>query len=255
MFCTYFIIIIILRNVYFHFLICINVQDHKEEKFRAFISKDSKIITQCSNNAQGNQVKNTSNHKTNTNNKINFKETIENLNKEINEKNKKLINLEKKLKEEETKNLYLEGKIKKLENDIKILKDNEKKLKYEISLNIDPKNKTPALDAIIKKDLEIEDLRKKLSRFPFVLEEGEKLMHINLIYADFNIQNYSIICKNTDVFNQIENKIYNDYTELKSVQTYFLFNGRIIEKYKTLDENNVTDNGTIMMFKQEEDEN
>ena len=70
------------------------------------------------------------------------------------------------------------------------MKDNEKKLKYEISLNIDPKNKTPALDAIIKKDLEIEDLRKKLSRFPFVLEEGEKLMHINLIYADFNIQNY-----------------------------------------------------------------
>ena len=124
MFCTYFIIIIILRNVYFHFLICINVQDHKEEKFRAFISKDSKIITQCSNNTQGNQVKNTSNQKINTSNKINFKETIENLNKEINEKNKKLINLEKKLKEEETKNLYLEGKIKKLENDIKILKDN-----------------------------------------------------------------------------------------------------------------------------------
>ena len=106
------------------------------------------------------------------------------------------------------------------------MKKNEKSLKYEISLNIDSKNKKTVLEALIKKDEEIENLKKKLTRFPFILEEGEKLMHINITNTDFNIQNYSIICKNTDKFNQIENKIYDEFTELKDIQTYFIFNGK-----------------------------
>jgi len=129
------------------------------------------------------------------------------------------------------------------------LKKNEKSLKYEISLNIDSKNKKTVLEALIKKDEEIENLKKKLTRFPFILEEGEKLMHINITNTDFNIQNYSIICKNTDKFNQIENKIYDEFTELKDIQTYFIFNGKVIEKYKSLEENGIGDNEVIVMYK------
>ena len=130
-----------------------------------------------------------------------------------------------------------------------MLKKNEKSLKYEISLNIDSKNKKTVLEALIKKDEEIENLKKKLTRFPFILEEGEKLMHINITNTDFNIQNYSIICKNTDKFNQIENKIYDEFTELKDIQTYFIFNGKVIEKYKSLEENGIGDNEVIVMYK------
>ena len=129
------------------------------------------------------------------------------------------------------------------------MKKNEKSLKYEISLNIDSKNKKTVLEALIKKDEEIENLKKKLTRFPFILEEGEKLMHINITNTDFNIQNYSIICKNTDKFNQIENKIYDEFTELKDIQTYFIFNGKVIEKYKSLEENGIGDNEVIVMYK------
>ena len=129
------------------------------------------------------------------------------------------------------------------------MKKNEKSLKYEISLNIDLKNKKTVLEALIKKDEEIENLKKKLTRFPFILEEGEKLMHINITNTDFNIQNYSIICKNTDKFNQIENKIYDEFTELKDIQTYFIFNGKVIEKYKSLEENGIGDNEVIVMYK------
>jgi len=130
-----------------------------------------------------------------------------------------------------------------------MLKKNEKSLKYEISLNVDSKNKKTVLEALIKKDEEIENLKKTLSRFPFILEEGEKLMHINITNTDFNIQNYSIICKNTDKFNQIENKIYDEFTELKDIQTYFIFNGKVIEKYNSLEENGIVDNEVIVMYK------
>ena len=74
-------------------------------------------------------------------------------------------------------------------------------------------------------------------------------MHINITNTDFNIQNYSIICKNTDKFNQIENKIYDEFTELKDIQTYFIFNGKVIEKYKSLEENGIGDNEVIVMYK------
>ena len=151
------------------------------------------------------------------------------------------------------KNKYLEGKIVILEKDIKSLKESEKKLKYEIKLNLDTKNKTPALDALIKKDLEIEDLRNKLARFPFMLEEGENLMHINIVNNDFNVQNFSIICKSTDVFNQLENKLYAEFPMMKEIQSYFIVNGKIIEKYKSLKENGIKDNDVIIMYKMEND--
>lgn len=79
-------------------------------------------------------------------------------------------------------------------------------------------------------------------------------MHINVTNVEYNIQNYSIICKNSDKFTQIENIIYDEYTEFKNFQTYFLFNGRQIEKYKTIEENGITDNGVIVMNKIEDDE-
>ena len=181
-------------------------------------------------------------------------ELIEKLKKELDEKGKKLFVLEKRLKEEIEKNKYLEGRIIILEKDIKTLKENEKKLKYEIKLNLDGKNKAPALEALIKKDLEIEDLKKKLSRFPFILEEGESLMHINIVNNDYNIQNFSIICKNSDVFNQLENKLYEEYPMLKDIPNYFIFNGQIIQKYKSLQENGIKDNDIIIMYKMEMDD-
>ena len=128
----------------------------------------------------------------NINNNKNNIESIEILKKQIDEKNKKIFELEKRLKEEEEKNKNLEKKIIILEKDIDVLKKNEKILKIENSVKIDSKDKISVINALINKDNEIEDLRKKLERFPFILEEGEKLMHINITNTDYNIQNYSI---------------------------------------------------------------
>ena len=100
---------------------------------------------------------------------------------------------------------------------------------------------------IIEKDEEIKELKLKLSRYPMELKEGEKLMTINLTTIDSKIQNYSIICKNTDIFNNIEKKIYEEYKEYYDTENYFTVNGKKINRFKNLDENNIHNNDVIIL--------
>ena len=52
----------------------------------------------------------------------------------------------------------------------------------------------------------------KLSRYSIELNEDEKL--INVIFTSINEDIYfPVICKNTDKFNIIENKFYENYPE------------------------------------------
>ena len=50
----------------------------------------------------------------------------------------------------------------------------------------------------------------KLSNFPLELKEGEKLISIIITNQEENIL-YSIICKDTNNFKDIEYKIYDKY--------------------------------------------
>ena len=79
------------------------------------------------------------------------------------------------------------------------------------------------------------------------LKEGEKLMNINFTTSDSKIQNYSIICKNTDIFNNIEKKLYEDYNEYYDTDNYFTVNGIKIHRFKNLDENNIHNNDVIIL--------
>ena len=101
--------------------------------------------------------------------------------------------------------------------------------------------------SIVEKDRELKELKLKLSKYPLELNEGEKLMTINFTSIDRRIQNYSIICKNTDIFNTIEKRLYEDYEEYYSTENYFTINGKKIQKCKNLDENNIHDNDAIIL--------
>ena len=59
-------------------------------------------------------------------------------------------------------------------------------------------------ELINEKDSEMAKLK---LRYPFELSEGEKLISITFISLDELIQ-YSIICKNTHKFKEIENMFY-----------------------------------------------
>ena len=78
---------------------------------------------------------------------------------------------------------------------------------------------------------------------------GEKILSINFVSNGFQgIMNYSLPCKNTDLFVRLEEKLNNDYPELKDKETYFLVNGRKIKRFKTLDENQIKSNDVINLF-------
>ena len=101
------------------------------------------------------------------------------------------------------------------------------------------------MEEIKEKDKEIKEIK---SRYPFELKEGEKLMSIIFESVDQNIH-YSIICKNTDIFNYIENKLYDKYPKYRELNSFFLGGSNLINKYKSIEENKIND-GDIVMLKE-----
>ena len=72
-------------------------------------------------------------------------------------------------------------------------------------------------------------------------------MVINFKSVDQKIQNYSVICKKTDIFNKIENKLYEDNEEYYETANYFTVNGIKIHKNKSLEFNKIKNNDTIIL--------
>jgi hypothetical protein len=78
------------------------------------------------------------------------------------------------------------------------------------------------------------------------LSPEEKLLTIKLISIDQTI-NFITVAKNTDNFAKLENFLYEKYPKYKETENYFLFNGKILNKHKTLDESKINDNDIITL--------
>lgn len=150
------------------------------------------------------------------------------------------MQLEKELNIEKNKNKDLEKKILELTDKIK---------NYELNKpnNKIIESKELLFEKIMQKDNEINELKNKLSKFPFELKDDERLMTVNFKSDDQKIQNYSIICKNTDSFNRLENEVYKEYKEFYETENYFTVNGKKIHKNKTLEENGIHNNDVIIL--------
>ena len=150
----------------------------------------------------------------------------------------------------ELKNFDFENQNKISKNDIeseieknRILK--EKINQFENLLN-NTANSNELLKAVLKKDKEIDELKLKLSRFPFELAQGEKLISIIFASTDKNVL-YSIICKNTDKFGNIELQLYEAYPKYSESVNIFTLNGNKINRSKNLDENKIKNHDTIIL--------
>ena len=110
-----------------------------------------------------------------------------------------------------------------------------------------PNSKESLINLILEKDRELNELKKKLSRYPFELNEGEKMMTVNFLSGNQKIQNYSLICKNSDSFSVLEKKLYEDFKEFYESENYFTVNGNKIHKLKSLDENKIKNNDVIIL--------
>ena len=164
----------------------------------------------------------------------------------------KISKLEKKLKEEKSKNLLAENKIKdlqkNLESQIKKLKDFQKDLdnKKLLNKNLEKESKESFIDTIMAKDKEIRELKLKLSRYPFTLEEGEKLISIIFQSSDQSLHS-SIICKNTDKFHKVEEIICEKNPKFIDTENFFYLNGTKINRNKTIEQNGIKDDDIILL--------
>ena len=139
-----------------------------------------------------------------------------NYNNQLLIKEKKINELNNLLNQEKNKNKYIFEKINEL----------EKLVKPKINEN--------------------ESLSEILKRYPFVLLEEERMMSI--IICSFNQEILtSFICKNTDLFVNIELKLYEKYPKYKESENYFIVNGIKVNKYKSLEENNIKDSDIIIL--------
>ena len=152
--------------------------------------------------------------------------------KENDDLNKRYLELKEKFDKLEKDNLELN----------KLLENKEKELENKDNL-INHKQKEK--EELIKK---IYELKEKLSRYPLDLSKGENLISVIFTSSDQNIH-YSIICKNTEKFSKLEQKLYKKYPEYSKSDNYFLVNGSRIKKYKTLNENKIK-NSEIIILKQ-----
>ena len=119
-------------------------------------------------------------------------------------------------------------------------KELEQKL---LNQNKEKDNIINLMNKIIEKDEEIKQLK---SVMPFEIRKGEKLISVIFRSVDQNIL-YSIICKNTDKFTTIENLLYEEYPKYRDSENIFLFNGKTINKYLSLEENNIINSAIIML--------
>jgi len=94
---------------------------------------------------------------------------------------------------------------------------------------------------------ESKEVKKFDFNIPIVLKNAEKMMSIIFISNDQNIH-YSIICKNTDHFENIERLLYEKYPEYKNKNIHFTLNGEKINRSKSLDDNKIR-NGDIIILK------
>ncbi len=82
-----------------------------------------------------------------------------------------------------------------------------------------------------------------------ILKPGEKVMSINFVsMGNQEVGHYSQVCKNTDTFIRLEEKLNNDFPRLKNYETYFEVNGKRIKILKTFDKNKIKHNDIINIF-------
>ena len=63
-----------------------------------------------------------------------------------------------------------------------------------------------------------------------------------------DIINYSMACRTSDLFVNLEDRLYQDYPKYKNVNKIFKVNNNIIYRNNTLEENNIKNNDIICIF-------
>ena len=103
------------------------------------------------------------------------------------------------------------------------------------------------LDTIEKKDAQIKKLKIQLKN----MKEPEKVT-INFMSADQKI-NYPMVCEPNESFASVEDKLYKKFPEYRESNNHLLYNGAVIQRFKTVKENKIRNGATILLMSPEYD--
>ena len=102
---------------------------------------------------------------------------------------------------------------------------------------------------ITLKNNELNNLRTRLNNNnnPILnINPGEQIIAINFESINQDIRK-PMACKNTDIISRLEEKLYNDYPQYKDKNTFLTVNGKIVKRFKTVDENEIIDGNSIIV--------
>jgi hypothetical protein len=95
----------------------------------------------------------------------------------------------------------------------------------------------------------IEEMKKEIKKLkdrPSTLSSEDNLISVTFVSADQKVF-FSLSCKSNDKFYIIESLLYDRYPEYIEYENYFLVNGNKLNRNKTLQENHIRDNDTIVL--------
>ena len=93
-------------------------------------------------------------------------------------------------------------------------------------------------EQLAKKENQVKDLQDKLN----------KMMVVNFISTDYSV-NCGINCLPTDLFVEVEAKLYKIYDNLRNTNNNFDVGGHCVIKFQTIQENNIHNGDKIILIK------
>ena len=79
-------------------------------------------------------------------------------------------------------------------------------------------------------------------------ESGKIISVLFMTQGNQDIINYSMVCRTTDLFSSLEERLYQDFPNYRNVDKVFKVNTNTIFRDKTLEENNIKNNDIICLF-------
>ena len=137
------------------------------------------------------------------------------------------------------------AKNKELNKTIEELKEKNEKLNKKIEELQNEFKKNDLVNDIL-------ELKNKMQQYELYIS-SQKLILIKIISVD-QVINFYTIAKINDKFTEIENIIYNNYPEYKETENFFLVNGNMVDKSKSLQENKIKMNDVLTLSIVEVDE-
>ena len=121
-------------------------------------------------------------------------------------------------------------------NELKNLRDEYNKLKYELTL----------------KENEIKELKDKIQNNSIedMKVNYKDIMVINFISMDSTVQ-CGIKCLPTDIFAEVEEKLYQRFDNLRNTNNMFMANAKPVFRFKKIIENNIKDGDVLQLHKLE----